>query len=511
MSKSKTTRRDFLISASATGAAMALGALGCERDDADSPLGKPIGAAEQPAASAVYDGLFRPTSHGCTVHWIPKTPSEVQLLAGASANALREVATRAAGSTDSFEITGFQPDSDLFLQFAYRLPNEAQWKQRPVRKIRTARAPGSTFKMAIMADTHTHATLNKKGAAESARQTAAAVIADAPDFLVFIGDEASMIHDIYRNREVTDEDAQRTWMQWRQLYADLLSTVPSCLVLGNHEGEAGYYQHYMQQRGPLYLQRMATIARKQHLLNPLPTTYPEGGENEGWVGDQKSLATGGADQGNCSPLQNYFAWTWGDALFVVLDVHRYTNPGNHSPHAPEEWTLGKVQFDWFEKVLAASKAKWKVVLCHHLVGGWHYDGSGRSQRTDYYYGRGGGKYARVGEQAKVNELMKKHGARFFLYGHDHIFTHQPADGIDFVCCGRPSYLNPEWYPRPGFVEAYGENKGDPHGFLAALGYTRLTISPSEVKLDYIRTAPDPGGGENIDTPIGSAAYSTTFT
>jgi 3',5'-cyclic AMP phosphodiesterase CpdA len=506
----KRTRRDFLKTAGAT---VALGGLGCERQDSGLSyiVDETVLASRQPATHTVHDALFRPTSRGCTIHWMPKNPSDVRIFAGTSPDALKEVANRPESGPDSFEITGFLADSNCFIQLAHRLPHESQWKQRPVRRFRTARAAGGSFKVAIMADTHTNATVNKPGAADCARRTADAVIADQPDFVVFIGDEASMIRAIYRGRQVDDVAARRTWAEWRALYADLLSSIPSCLVLGNHEGEAGYYQEYLQPKGVLHLQRTATIARKQHLLNPLPNTYPEGGEDEGWVGDPASPATGGGDQGNRSPLENYFAWTWGDALFIVLDVHRYTNPGGLTPRAPEEWTLGKAQLDWFEKTLAASNAKWKIVLCHHLVGGWGYDSAGRSKNSDYYYGRGGGKYARVGEQARVNDLMKKYGSKFFLYGHDHVFAHQPADDIEFVCCGRPSYLNPDWFDRAGWLEAYGDvNKRDPHDFIAALGYTRLTIGPDEFKLDYVRTAVDPGAGENIDTPIGEVAYSVAF-
>ncbi|MFQ5496226.1 MAG: metallophosphoesterase family protein, partial [Phycisphaerae bacterium] len=277
-------------------------------------------------------------------------------------------------------------------------------------------------------------------------------------------------------------------------------------------GEAGYYQSYQAGLGePLALQRIATTARKQYFLNPLSDTYPEGGENEGWSEAAADTAAGGVASENRSPLQNYFAWTWGDALFVVLDCHRYTNPGGSTPASVDEWTLGTVQFEWFRKVLTASEAKWKVVLCHHLVGGWPWDGAGRRSETNYYYGRGGGRYARVGEQARITDLMNQTGARFFLYGHDHVFCHQPAEGIEFVCCGRPSYLNAEWYSRPGWREAYGRTAArDPHDFYAAIGYTRLSVSPAAFEIEYVRTGKDADGGDNVDTPIGQVAYRAAF-
>jgi hypothetical protein len=252
------------------------------------------------------------------------------------------------------------------------------------------------------------------------------------------------------------------------------------------------------------------VARKRHYLNPLPDTYAEGGENDGWRGDPRSKTTGGADEGNGSPLQNYFAWTWGDALFVVLDVHRYTNIGGTTPRMPSQWTLGPAQLAWLRAVLTASQARWKFVIAHHLVGGYAWSPEGHSRVTGYTYGRGGARYARVGEQALITELMQRTGAQFFLYGHDHVYAHQQAEGIHFVCCGRPTRLSRRWWRNPGWREAYGDvNKRDPHDFYAAIGYTRLTIAPGSVRVEYVRTAEDPGGRENVSTPLGGVVHRFT--
>ncbi len=512
----RSTRREFLQTAGLAGA-VALTGLGCdgrsgtETDNAGTPPESAGKTATDPtSALRINEALFRVRDDGVTLHWLADQPHEARVLVGRSEDKLAPHATRKVPGAGTCVIDGQQPGSEFVLKTQYRRDPQRDWQDGPVRRVRTRRPPGNAFKVAILADTHINATMGKPGAPQAARQVAAAVAADAPDFVVFIGDEASLIRDVYRGRRVTDADTRESWTLWRTLYADLLAAVPSCLVLGNHEGEAGYYQDYRPTNGaaPLYLQRTATIGRKQFVLNPLPTTNPEGGEDEGWRGDQDSAATGGASEGNCSPLENYYAWTWGDALFVVLDVHRYTNPGGGTPETPEQWTLGDAQMAWFERTLAASTARWKVVLGHHLVGGWPYDGAGTRRPTKYCYGRGGGRYARVGEQARVNDLMKAHGARFFLYGHDHVFAHQPADEIEFVCCGRPSYLNPEWFNRPVWPEAYGSYRQ--RDFLAALGYTRLTVAPDRLVLDYVRAAADPGGGENVDTPVGEVAYRAEF-
>ena len=160
-----------------------------------------------------------------------------------------------------------------------------------------------------------------------------------------------------------------------------------------------------------------------------------------------------------------------------------------------------------ERVLLESRARWKIVVAHHLVGGYAWDLAGGTQDTDYVYGRGGARYARVGEQQRITELMKQAGAQIFLYGHDHVFTHQQAEGIHFVCCGRPTFLQSTWWTTPGWKEAYGSvDARNPHDFHAALGFVRLTISPDRFGLKYARTGTDPNGAENVTQQIGEVVY-----
>ena len=509
------TRREFLAAAGALGAA-AITNTGCRQESppaTTSPAPPTTAAAPTNLVELLVapEALFRPTDGGCTLQWIARVPCEARVLAGAAPDALLEFSTVKSLGPAEVNIVGAAPDSDLFVQCEFRAQQADEWIRQPVRRVHTQRAAGQTFKAILVADTHPYAALNKPGGRENTLAAQLQIIEEQPDFVIFLGDEASMIRNIYRGRAVTPEQALEDWLRWRTLYADMLAQIPSMMVLGNHEGEAGYYQAYENDNGTLFLQRWATIARKQMLLNPGPLTYPEGGENDKWTGDPESPATGGAEQGNCSPLHNYFAWTWGDALFVVLDVHRYTNPGGSTPAAANEWTLGAAQLAWLERTLRSSRARWKIVVSHHLVGGWSWDGGGNTQDTDYFYGRGGGKYARVGEQARITDLMNETRARLFLYGHDHVFAHQPSENVDFVCCGRVSYLNPEWFDRPGWREAYGDAAArDPHDFYAALGYLRLTIAPEKLDLAYVCSGRDGAGGDNVDVSPGEIVYQRTF-
>jgi hypothetical protein len=84
--------------------------------------------------------------------------------------------------------------------------------------------------------------------------------------------------------------------------------------------------------------------------------------------------------------RSYYSWTWGDALFVVLDPFWNQTPdtsaaslGNgqdccqkgatqstSSPNVQTDWslTLGDAQYNWLQATLAGSTAKYKFVFSH---------------------------------------------------------------------------------------------------------------------------------------------------
>lgn len=471
----------------------------------------PVVPLDAPDWLSAPEALFRPTAQGATVHWVARDAVQAQVLAGTSPERLAPVADLTATGPAEALLTGFAADTDVYYRCRFRRVPDEPWVERPLQRFHTARPAGSSFRVALIADTHGWLAGQMPAMVPNINKVIATAVAEKPDFVIFLGDEAG----IRAGQRVSgvpgalsQARAAGLWGIWRRLYAPLLAAVPSYMVLGNHEGEGGFQQEQATDFGTCYYQRWGTIARKQYCLNPLPDTYPEGGENEGWVGASASPATGGADEGNRSPLQNYYAWTWGDALFVVLDVCRYTRIGAPPPTRPEQWTLGPAQLAWLERTLAQSKARWKLVVAHHLVGGWARDNMGRPLSADgYAYGRGGARYARVGEQARITDLMRTHGARLFLYGHDHTFVHQQAEGLHFVCCGRSSLLDPGWFRTSGWQEAYGDYRARaPQDFHAALGFTRLAVEPDGIRVAYVRTGTDPRGAENVAGPEGTVVY-----
>ena len=115
---------------------------------------------------------------------------------------------------------------------------------------------------------------------------------------------------------------------------------------------------------------------------------------------------------------------------MVLDVTGFT------PAAPRldgsgqpEWTLGEEQMSWLEQTLKRSAQPVKLLFMHHALAG----NGGDEQSTAY--ARGGGRAARVGQQARVHELAVRHGVRAIFLGHDHVFVDTVVDGVHYSLPG----------------------------------------------------------------------------
>lgn len=161
-------------------------------------------------------------------------------------------------------------------------------------------------------------------------------------------------------------------------------------------------------------------------------------------------------------------------------------------------TLGDSQYHWLEKTLKESKAKFKFVFCHHVLGTGR---GGIEEATRYEWGGqdgGGGKRDRNGDQPgrrglerffqnrptwdkPIHALMRDTGVTIFFQGHDHLYAHQELDGVVYQTCPNPADPTYTAFNK----EAY--RSGD---VLANSGYLRVTVSGGEdagVKVEYVRS------------------------
>ncbi len=434
-----------------------------------------IGATAGAAASqrlVVPPLVVRPGAESATVHVVAE-PGDAGALPrfewrSASSEAWTSVdaPTHRQGRSLAWHLDGLEPGR----RYRYRVHGA-----RPhVGEFVTRRPAGSTFTFALLADPHilvrefTPAELEayplpdrvvaRHGTADHALRTlrwwrayghamlprvSELVVRAGPDFVINLGDMVDL-HGFGFNVPPPDETwARKGFLDYRRLLGPLGSRAGHFAVIGNWDGERGHFTDAERER--------SRRARFALLPNPDDSTYPEGG----------------------SPDQDYYAFTWGDALFVVLNVMTYTKAANlldrkDDPGRPDAFSLGERQLAWFEKTLANAKAKWRFVCIHHAVGG-----NGGNERNSAY-GRGGGRAAHVGEQARVHALMRKHHVHAFFYGHDHVFTDIVVDGIHYTLpgsCGAPWKFTTA---QTGYERYWPDS-----------GFARVRVSPRDVEVVFV--------------------------
>ena len=263
-----------------------------------------------------------------------------------------------------------------------------------------------------------------------------------PDFNIHLGDWLYCDVPTAGDGDITPAVFSQAATVLNINYLGLLSGAWFC-AHGNHSGTGGLHQD----RGGKATQKQATICQKRMIPNPTNTTYPEGGENEGaptilnqldWLPpldgtyDAAWRTAHVIDAGgeNASPLRNYYAFTWANCLFVVLDPQRYGQFGGTNNSA-----LGPAQRAWLETTLLTSTARWKVIC-------WHSAPRGADAVVPPYRRWGRGRY--IGryspEERWLEWLFRRARITLVLNGHDHTFSCHLHNTINYVSGTSVGYL-----------------------------------------------------------------------
>jgi hypothetical protein len=400
--------------------------------------------------------VFAPTASGFRVNVALRTgdPSALRarLRDEASAGDWQELALPALPADDvaTWTVAGLAPGR----RYAYEVRATSAGGDRTLYagSAVTARPPGTPFDFAVLADPHIEppspipagldVTSDMWGADESTLGAVAADIrAGDPDFLVDLGDTLDF-HIFGFNDPPPDGSWTRlAYLDYRRMLGDTLGRAAHFTVIGNWDGENGCNTADEIQR--------SRSQRLVYLPGPTPDVYPTGG----------------------SLNEDYYAFTWGDALFVVLNVMTYT-PTCHlldTDHgSPDDWTLGGAQLMWLDATLAAATSKWRFLFIHHAVGGAGGDAA------DAAYGRGGGLAAHVGEQAMVHDMMIRYGVQIFFYGHDHVFTDMVVDGIHYTLPGSAGAPWKFTSSETGYTSYWPDS-----------GHGRVHVAPDRVQVDFV--------------------------
>lgn len=397
--------------------------------------------------------LFAPTATGFGLNAVVVNGDPASLRA--SVRAAGESAWRDAGLASfpaadvaEWRVEGLEPASSYEYQVTH--PSVEGETVLGSGRLTTQRPPGDPFTFALLTDTHVPPRelepddLSTNDFMEDTLlQVAPDILVSHPDFMMNLGDTLDF-HLFGFNTPPPDPSWTRLgYLNYRRLLTDTLANVPHFPVLGNWDGENGCNTEEEIER-----------SRSQRLIynpGPHPGTYPEGGDM----------------------AEDYYAFTWGDALFIVLNVMTYT-PTCHLlgsyPGLPDDWTLGEAQYNWLEETLQNATSKWRFTFIHHTVGGAAGDDINSA------YGRGGGQAAYVGEQASIHEMMIQYGVQIFFYGHDHVFVDMEVDGIHYTL---PGSAGAPWKFTTGETgyETYWPDSG----------YARVDVSPETVHVSFVAT------------------------
>ena len=427
--------------------------------------------------------LGRPPDHSININVIPAQDMELYYEYGTEVGRYTEK-TKAinarTGKAVNVVLENLQADRQYFYRLAYRLSAASEFIKRNEHTFHTQRQPGSTFTFTIQADSHLGT--RKHCDPNLYRQMLQNACLDKPDFHIDLGDtfRSSKI-DGSEGKKASKKNSQSkkskkkevlSFDSVKELYLDqrpylgmLCHSAPLFLVLGNHEMEAGWDMNGTAECRPVW----STLARKMYYPNPVPDGF--------YTGDSKEEKFVGL-------RENYYAWEWGDALFVTLDPWWYTAGGEsenaeHGPRNLWDFTIGDEQYRWLKKTLEQSKAKYKFVFSHHVIG------SCRGGIEMAPYAEWGGKDRKgVSEFAKmrpdwempIHQLMLKNKVTIFFQGHDHLFATQTLEGIVYQECPMPAYS--------GYYGQGGYRSGD---ILPSAGHIRVKVSKEGVTVDYIRS------------------------
>ncbi len=388
--------------------------------------------------------------------------------------------TYAAGAPIELKIQSADTTAPLaanrryFYRVRYRAPGEAEFRARGERSFQTARPRGAPFTFTITADPH----LDEVTSQALFTTAMKSIGADNPDFHVDLGDifmsdkMATILPGLAINYGLIEFRA----VTLRNNFAEFGHSVPFMFTLGNHEAEYRYV--YDADRSAAKDQNVASwnlMARKAYFPTPVPDA---------------AFYTGSAETrqvaGRSELLENYYAWEWGDALFVVLDPYNNTvaNP-NSNPPDNWRWTLGKAQYDWLAATLRGSRASYKFLFLHHLVGGIESARGGVETAHRYEWG---GKNAddtegfaakRPGWERPIHALLVANKVSAVFHGHDHFYGYQQLDGIVYQECPQPGTAN--------FSTASARDGQYTQGtILPNSGYLRVAVGPTATKVEYVR-------------------------
>ena len=399
-------------------------------------------------------------------------------------------------------IEKLQPNTRYYYRLRSRQGESSSFTTGKEYTFQTQRPPGSTFVFGVQADSHPER-LNRMFDPDLYSINMANVRQGRPDFYITLGDDFS-IDTLSGMGGLTPQRVAQVYINQRPFLGVDGASTPIFTVNGNHEQAAKYLLNGTTNSPAVW------AGKSRNTYYPQPTI----GDGKFYTGDMEPVE-------HIGMLNDYYAWTWGDALFISLDPYWHSDKvvdnelilgtldaatadatgmagmeaaatkqkgegmaaAGGGKGAKDIWdvTHGEAQYRWLEKTLRESKAKYKFIFAHHVLG----TGRGGTDMADL--GEWGGKNQqgvwefdkkRPGWDLPIHQLMVKYNVSAFFQGHDHLFVRQVKDGVIYQEVQTPADSN---YGDGGNSGSY--KTGD---HLNAAGHLRVTVSPEVARVDYVR-------------------------
>lgn len=336
----------------------------------------------------------------------------------------------AKNSTQSLVISSLPPNTRIYYRVRYLLGSGKTFYSMAAASLLTSDGKVSNV-FAVQADPH----MDENSSGEIYDGTLKQIVAASPAFLMDLGD----IFMVDKLADKSEKNIRARFELMKSYYAKL-GSVPLKITLGNHDGELGYSKFNTKSY------------RKEY--------FPE------QTGD---LA--------------YYAFNSGDGLHIVLDPFTYTTS---NPKVDGwQWTLGKVQYEWFRNTLETSQAKYKFVYIHHLLVG---DAQSRGGVEIASFNEWGGKNKdgtygfdtnRPGWGKPIHQLLKENKVTIVFKGHDHLYVKQELDGIIYQTVPQPSHAG----DKVNSATEYGYLQGK---IVGGSGFMRVSTGASTVQVDFVK-------------------------
>ncbi len=360
-------------------------------------------------------------------------------------------------------VKDLDPDTEYIYRVRYRDNGTLDpFETRKEHGFHTHRPAGSNFTFTITSDSH-----RGKTDADTLRynntlyeRTLRLVNNDEADFHLDLGDtfltdrQKNDSYDYLKSRYIKHRNAFELFAEGSPLYH----------ASGNWDGEMGWYLNGTANN----LAVNASKARTHYYPFPVP--------------DQDGFYTGDdVDHNFTGLLEEYYAWEWGDALFVVLQPYWNTLTEPSNPSESWYWTLGYEQYKWLGDTLQNSSAKFKFVFSHHVSG----SSRGGIEEAKFYEwggyesnGTWGFDINRPGWGKPIHQMFVDYNVSIYFQGHDHVFAQQVLDGVVYQTVPQPSNLT----YGDGFASDYNSGL-----IINNSGYLRVNVSGDDIKVEYVRT------------------------